>query len=28
VVGIPLLLAVRAAYPAIDQLGRPRTWTE
>jgi uncharacterized membrane protein len=27
-VGIPLVIAVRKAYPAIDQLGRPRTWTE
>ena len=28
VVGIPLMLAVRRAYPPIDQLGRARTWTE
>jgi uncharacterized membrane protein len=26
--GIPLAQAVRRAYPAIDQIGRPRTWTE
>jgi uncharacterized membrane protein len=28
VVGIPLALAVRRAYPAVDQLGRRRTWHE
>ncbi|PKO21411.1 MAG: hypothetical protein CVU38_14935 [Chloroflexi bacterium HGW-Chloroflexi-1] len=28
VVGIPLVLAVRRAYPPVDQLGRGRTWTE
>jgi uncharacterized membrane protein len=28
VVGIPLVLAVRRAYPAVDQLGRRRTWQE
>jgi uncharacterized membrane protein len=28
VLGIPLLLAVRKAYPAIDQLGGRKTWTE
>jgi len=28
VIGIPLFLAVRAAYPAIDQLGQPHTWTD
>ncbi len=28
VVGIPLVLAVRRAYPAIDRLGRRQTWTE
>jgi energy-coupling factor transport system substrate-specific component len=28
IIGIPLVIAVRKAYPAIDQLGRPRTWTE
>jgi uncharacterized membrane protein len=28
VVGIPLVLAVRRAYPAVDQLGRRRTWHE
>lgn len=27
-VGIPLVLAVRRAYPPVDQLGRPRSWTE
>jgi uncharacterized membrane protein len=27
-VGIPLLVAVRAAYPAIDELGRRKTWTD
>lgn len=27
-VGIPLYLAVRAAYPPIDRLGRRQTWTE
>jgi uncharacterized membrane protein len=28
VVGIPLVLAVRRAYPAVDELGRRRTWRE
>ncbi len=28
VVGIPLILAVRRAYPPVDQIGRRRTWTE
>jgi len=28
VVGIPLAIAVRRAYPAVDQLGRRRTWHE
>lgn len=28
VVGIPLYLAVRKAYPAIDRMGRRQTWTE
>lgn len=28
VVGIPLYLAVRAAYPRIDRLGRRQSWTE
>jgi uncharacterized membrane protein len=28
VVGIPLALAVRGAYPAVEQLGRRRTWHE
>jgi uncharacterized membrane protein len=28
VVGIPLVLAVRKAYPPIDRLGQRRTWTE
>lgn len=27
-VGVPLYLAVRAAYPPIDRLGRQQTWTE
>ena len=27
-VGIPLVLAVRRAYPPVDQIGRRRTWTE
>lgn len=27
-VGIPLYLAVRAAYPPIERLGRRQTWTE
>ena len=27
-VGIPLVFAVRKAYPAIDRLGRRQTWTE
>jgi uncharacterized membrane protein len=27
-VGIPLVIAIRQAYPPIDQLGRRRTWTE
>ena len=25
--GIPLILIIRRAYPPVDQLGRPRTWT-
>jgi uncharacterized membrane protein len=28
VIGIPLVMAVRKAYPAVDQIGRPREWTE
>lgn len=28
IVGIPLVIAVRRAYPPIDRIGRPRTWTE
>ncbi len=28
IVGIPLVLAVRKAYPPIDRLGQRRTWTE
>ena len=28
VIGIPLVLAVRAAYPPVDRLGQPRPWTE
>jgi uncharacterized membrane protein len=28
VIGIPLVLAVRKAYPPIDRLGQRRTWTE
>ena len=28
VVGIPLVLAIRKAYPPIDRLGQRRTWTE
>lgn len=28
IVGIPLYLGVRAAYPAIERLGRRQTWTE
>lgn len=28
VVGIPLVLAVRRAYPAVDRLGQRQTWTE
>ncbi|MCX6031389.1 MAG: ECF transporter S component [Chloroflexi bacterium] len=28
IVGIPLVLAVRRAYPPVDQIGRRRTWTE
>ena len=28
IVGIPLVLAVRRAYPPIDRLGQPKTWTE
>lgn len=28
VVGIPLVLAVRRAYPPITRLGRPTTWQE
>lgn len=27
-VGIPLVFAVRRAYPAIDRLGQRQTWTE
>ncbi len=27
-VGIPLVLAVRKAYPAIEHMGRRQTWTE
>jgi uncharacterized membrane protein len=27
-VGIPLVLAVRKAYPPVDRLGRRQTWTE
>ncbi len=27
-VGVPLVLAVRHAYPAIDRLGQRQTWTE
>lgn len=27
-IGIPLVFAVRKAYPAIDRLGRRQTWTE
>ena len=27
-VGIPLVVVIRQAYPPIDQLGRRRTWTE
>jgi len=27
-VGIPLVMAVRRAYPQIDQMGQSRTWTE
>lgn len=27
-VGVPLYLAVRAAYPPIERLGRRQTWTE
>jgi uncharacterized membrane protein len=27
-VGIPLVLAVRRAYPAVDRLGQRQTWTE
>jgi len=26
--GISLTLAVRKAYPQVDQIGRPKTWTE
>jgi uncharacterized membrane protein len=28
IIGIPLVLAVRKAYPAIDRLGQRQTWTE
>jgi uncharacterized membrane protein len=28
IVGIPLVLAVRRAYPPIDRLGQRKTWTE
>jgi len=28
VVGIPLVLAVRKAYPPVDRIGRRSTWTE
>ena len=27
-VGIPLVLAVRKAYPPVDRIGRRSTWTE
>ncbi len=27
-VGIPLVIAVRRAYPPLERLGRPQTWTE
>ena len=27
-VGIPLVFAVRKAYPAVDRLGQRQTWTE
>jgi hypothetical protein len=27
-VGIPLYYAVRRAYPPVEQMGRPVTWTE
>lgn len=27
-VGIPLVIAVRRAYPRLDQIGRPPTWIE
>jgi uncharacterized membrane protein len=27
-IGIPLVLAVRKAYPPINDIGRPRTWEE
>ncbi len=27
-IGIPLAIGVRAAYPPIEQIGRRRTWTE
>ena len=28
VVGIPLVIAVRRAFPQVDQIGRQRRWTE
>lgn len=28
VIGIPLVLAVRKAYPPVDRIGRRSTWTE
>jgi uncharacterized membrane protein len=28
IVGIPLVFAVRRAYPAVDRLGQRQTWTE
>lgn len=28
VIGIPLVIAVRKAYPAVDRLGQRQTWTE
>ncbi len=27
-VGVPLVVAIRQAYPPIDQMGRRRTWSE
>jgi hypothetical protein len=26
--GIPLVLAVRRAYPPIDRIGQPQSWSE